>query len=81
MSGVMEYVQVRQLVQHLTEVAVVLCTFKICNYIQNAKIGGSIIVWRLGGFGLISDAEFGFHKIISAVYGFCIVMQLRKIGI
>ena len=42
---------------------------------------GSIIVWRLGGFGLILDAEFGFRKIISAVYGFCIVMRLQKIGI
>ena len=38
-------------------------------------------MWRLGGFGLILDAEFGFRKIISAVYGFCIVMRLRKIGI
>ena len=41
---------------------------------------GSIIVWRLGGFGLILDAEFGFRKIISAVYGFFIVTRLRKIG-
>ena len=49
--------------------------------ILGTLLRGSIIVWRLGGFGLISDAEFGFHKIISAVYGFCIVMRLRKIGI
>ena len=29
-------------------------------------------MWRLGGFGLILDAEYGCCKKISAVYGFCI---------
>ena len=27
---------------------------------------GSIIVWRLGGFGRIVDAEYGFSKKIGA---------------
>ena len=42
---------------------------------------GSIIVWQLGGFGLILDAEYSCCKEISAVYGFCIATQLRNIGI
>ena len=40
---------------------------------------GSIIVWRLGGFGLILDAEFGFRKIISAVYGFVLSCGCGKL--
>ena len=39
---------------------------------------GSIIVWRLGGFGHIFDAEYGFRKKISAVYGFSVVTWLQK---
>ena len=38
-------------------------------------------MWRLGGIGLILDAEYGCCKKISAVYGFCIVTRLRKTGI
>ena len=36
-------------------------------------------MWRLGRFGLILDAEYGFCKEISAVYGFSIAARLRKI--
>ena len=36
---------------------------------------------RLGGFGLILDAEYGCCQKINAVYGFCIATRLRKIGI
>ena len=38
-------------------------------------------MWWLGGFGLILDAEYGCCKKITAIYGFCIAMWLRKIGI
>ena len=38
-------------------------------------------MWRLGGFGLILDAEYGRCKKISDVYSFCIATRLRKIGI
>ena len=43
-------------------------------------LGGSIIVWRLGGFGHILDTEYGFCKEFSAVYGFSIATRLRKRG-
>ena len=44
---------------------------------------GSIIVWRFGGsgLGLILDADYGYCKKISTVYGFYIAMRLWKIGI
>ena len=48
---------------------------------RNAIGWGSIIVWRLGGFGPILDAEYGCCKKINAVYGFCVAKRLRKIGI
>ena len=47
----------------------------------NSVYWGSIIVLRLGSFGIILDAEYGCCKKTSAVYGFCIAMRLRKIGI
>ena len=36
-------------------------------------------MWRLGGFNLILDAEYGFWKEIRAVYGFSIAVRLKKI--
>ena len=39
------------------------------------------MVWRLGRFGLILDAEYSCSKKISAVNGFCVATLLRKIGI
>ena len=42
---------------------------------------GSIIVWQFGGFGHILDAEYGFHKKISAVCGFSVAAWLLKNGI
>ena len=41
-------------------------------------IKGSMIVWRLGGFGYILDAEYGFSKKISAACGFSVATRLRK---
>ena len=49
--------------------------------LQLFLLRGSIIAWRSGGFGFILNAEYGCYKKISAVYGFCIARQLRKIGI
>ena len=40
---------------------------------------GSIIVWRLGGFRLFLDAEYGFWKEINVVYRFSVAARLRKI--
>ena len=40
---------------------------------------GSIIVWRLGRFCLILDAEYGCCKEISAIYGFFIATRLQKL--
>ena len=39
------------------------------------------MVWRLGGFGFILDAEYGCCKKITAVYGLRVATWLRKIGI
>ena len=52
------------------------------NFKDNNHSGGyrgSIIVWRLGGFGLILDAEYGCCRKIIAVYDFCIATRLQKI--
>ena len=38
-------------------------------------------MWRLGGFGLLLNVEYGFCKKISAVYGFYVATRLGKIGI
>ena len=46
-----------------------------------ASSGRSIIVWRLGGFDHIVNAEYGFSKKISAVCGFSVATQLRKMEI
>ena len=55
------------------------CPFKMAGRLCGMM--GSIIVWWLGGFGPILDAEYGCCKQISAVYGFCVAKRLRKIGI
>ena len=40
-----------------------------------------IIVWRLGGFGLVLGAEYGFCKNISGVYDRPGATRLQEIGI
>ena len=42
---------------------------------KQVAIGGSIIVWRLGGFGHILDAEYGFCKKLSAVCSFLVAWK------
>ena len=53
---------------------------KLGSHKEIGNFKDNIIVWRLGGFGLILDAEYGCCRKIIAVYGFCIATRLWKIG-